>query len=80
MYCVFYLFFIKFLFCYLLIAVFSFNPDDLSLCWFLRGCKFDLKKTKARIETFYNFRSKVTEWYSNRDPLLPELTELLNLG
>lgn len=56
------------------------NLDELSLCWFLRGCKFDLKKTKARIESFYNFRSKVTEWYSNRDPLLPELMELLNLG
>jgi hypothetical protein len=57
-----------------------FNLDDLSLRWFLRGCKFDLNKTKVRIETFYSFRSKVTEWYSNRDPLLPELMELLNLG
>ncbi|XP_046652805.1 retinol-binding protein pinta-like [Daphnia pulicaria] len=56
------------------------NLDDLSIRWFLRGCKFDSNKTKVRIETFYSFRSKVTEWYSNRDPLLPELMELLNLG
>lgn len=54
--------------------------DDVSLCWFLRGCKFDVNRTKARIETFFVFRSKVVEWYADRDPLLPELLEILNLG
>lgn len=77
--------------------------DDISLHWFLRGCKFDVGKTKSRIETFYSFRAKVTEWwlfsllfyvclysfdtfqllnirYADRDPLLPDLVDILNLG
>lgn len=62
------------------LVLLDFNLDDLSIRWFLRGCKFDLNRTKARIENFFLFRSKITEWYSDRDPLSPELLEILNLG
>ncbi|KAK4028900.1 retinol-binding protein pinta-like isoform X1 [Daphnia magna] len=54
--------------------------DDQSIRWFLRGSKFDVKRTKERIDNFFQFRSKVTEWYSGRDPLSPELLDILNLG
>lgn len=54
--------------------------DDLSIQWFLRGCKFDINRTKKRIDNFFSFRSRVTEWYDDRDPLRPELLDLLNLG
>jgi len=54
--------------------------DDISILWFLRGCKYDIKRTQTRIENFFSFRSQVKEWYSDCDPLKPELTSLLDLG
>lgn len=54
--------------------------DDLSLLWFLRGCKFDIKATQSRIKNFFTFRGQVKEWYSDRDPLRPELNSLLDIG
>jgi len=58
----------------------SYPLDDLSILWFLRGCKFDVKRTKTRIENFFSFRRQVKEWYSDRDPLKPELSSLLDIG
>jgi len=54
--------------------------DDISILWFLRGCKFDMAKTKTRIENFSSFRSRVPEWYSNRDPANNELAALIKSG
>jgi len=54
--------------------------EDISILWFLRGCKFDINKTKTRIENFFSFRAQVKEWYSDRDPLKPELNSLLDIG
>jgi len=58
----------------------SYEMDDVSLLWFLRSCKFDLEKTQQRIDNFHAWRAKVPEWYSNRDPTMPELAELAKLG
>ena len=54
--------------------------DDLSILWFLRACKFDIERVKSFIENHYSFRTRVTEWYADRDPLKPEILDLLNLG
>ncbi|KAK9732179.1 CRAL/TRIO domain [Popillia japonica] len=54
--------------------------DDLNILAFLRGCKFCLDKTKEKIQNYYEMRSKVPEWFANRDPLLPQIDELARLG
>ncbi|KAI4470669.1 alpha-tocopherol transfer protein-related [Holotrichia oblita] len=56
------------------------KSDDLNILAFLRGCKFRLDKTKQKIQNYYEMRSKVPEWFANRDPMLPEIEELAKLG
>ncbi|KAK5638980.1 hypothetical protein RI129_013275 [Pyrocoelia pectoralis] len=45
---------------------------------FLRGCKFRLQTVKEKMEEFYLLRTLLPEYFENRDPLLPEIQELLN--
>jgi hypothetical protein len=47
---------------------------------FLRGCKFDLEKTKHKFSNYYELRADCPEWFNQRDPCLPEIQELLQLG
>ncbi|KAJ8879264.1 hypothetical protein PR048_019871 [Dryococelus australis] len=47
---------------------------------FLRGCKFNEERTRYKLTNFYIMRAKVPEWFSNRDPLFPQLQEMLDLG
>lgn len=47
---------------------------------FLRVCKFDVEKTKSKIENFYKMRRNVKEWYTNRDPLSKNIHELIVSG
>ncbi|XP_011164674.1 retinol-binding protein pinta [Solenopsis invicta] len=54
--------------------------DDFLILRFLRVCKFDIEKTKDRIRNYYKQRSDLPEWYRNKDPLRPELQELLEMG
>ncbi|XP_071573234.1 retinol-binding protein pinta-like isoform X2 [Temnothorax nylanderi] len=54
--------------------------DDFLILRFLRVCKFNLEKTKIRIRNNYKQRSDLPEWYMNKDPFLPELQELLDMG
>jgi len=54
--------------------------DDQWLLAFVRGCKFSLEKTKQKLESFYTLRTLVPEFFSNRDPLTPEIQEILSLG
>lgn len=54
--------------------------DDLSILAFLRGCKYNIEKTKIKLKNYYEMRAKIPEWFNNRDPLLPEISELLKLG
>ncbi|XP_039291301.1 retinol-binding protein pinta isoform X2 [Nilaparvata lugens] len=56
------------------------RTDSLNLVRFLRGGKFNFDRTIGKIESFYMLRQKTPEWYENRDPMLPELQDLLNLG
>jgi len=56
------------------------NRDTTSLIHFLRGSKFQMEKAKKRIETFYQMRAERIEWFADRNPLKPELEEILDLG
>ncbi|KAJ8938911.1 hypothetical protein NQ318_008664 [Aromia moschata] len=47
---------------------------------FLRGCKFNLDKTKAKLTNYYTMRRDRPEWFQNRDPSLPLIQELVKLG
>ncbi|XP_033232611.1 retinol-binding protein pinta isoform X2 [Drosophila pseudoobscura] len=51
-----------------------------NLHFFLRTSKFDVERTKKKLKTFYQMRAERTEWFDNRDPNLPEIQELLELG
>ncbi|XP_012529158.1 retinol-binding protein pinta [Monomorium pharaonis] len=54
--------------------------DDFFILRFLRVCKFDLEKTKVRIQNYNKQRSKLPEWYKNKDPFRSQLQEVLDLG
>jgi hypothetical protein len=54
--------------------------DPVNVVRFLRGCKFDLEKTKHKLSNYYELRARCPEWFSQRDPCLPEIQELLRLG
>lgn len=51
-----------------------------NLHFFLRTSKFDVERTKKKLKTYYQMRAERTEWFDNRDPKLPEIQELLDLG
>ncbi|XP_060825430.1 retinol-binding protein pinta-like [Bombus pascuorum] len=54
--------------------------DDFFILRFLRACKFNIEKTKSKLWNYYKQRANLPEWYSNRNPFLPELQELFDLG
>ncbi|XP_076630030.1 retinol-binding protein pinta [Colletes latitarsis] len=54
--------------------------DDFSILRFLRASKFNVEKAKCRLRNYYKQRSNLPEWYSNRDPFLPQLQELFDIG
>ncbi|XP_011164673.2 retinol-binding protein pinta isoform X3 [Solenopsis invicta] len=56
------------------------SQDDYFILRFLRVCKFNLEKTKVRMQNYYKQRSHLPEWYMNKDPFRPELQELLEMG
>lgn len=56
------------------------NTDDQWILTFLRGCKFSLERTKAKLDSYYTMRTLLPEFFTNRDPLLPEIQEILKLG
>ncbi|XP_034236646.1 retinol-binding protein pinta-like [Thrips palmi] len=56
------------------------NTDDQWILTFLRGCKFSLERTKAKLDSYYTMRTLLPEFFSNRDPMLPEIQEILKLG
>lgn len=54
--------------------------EDQHVLPFLRVCKFNLELTKEKLINYYTMRRDRTEWFLNRDPLLPEIQELVKLG
>ena len=58
----------------------SINQEDKSLTGFLRGCKFNIEKTKKKLDANFAALSSTPEWYDNWDPLDPAMQEILNSG
>ncbi|XP_033341692.1 retinol-binding protein pinta [Megalopta genalis] len=56
------------------------QTDDFFLLRFLRASKFNMEKAKSKLQNYCKQRDTLPEWYSNRNPFLPELQELLDLG
>ena len=54
--------------------------DDFFVLRFLRACKFNVEAAKRKLLNYYKQRSNLPEWYGKRDPFLPELQELFDLG
>ncbi|XP_066253082.1 retinol-binding protein pinta [Euwallacea similis] len=54
--------------------------EDRYLLPFLRGCKFNLEKTKVKMINYYCMKRDRPEWFASRNPLLPNLQELTKLG
>lgn len=54
--------------------------EDKYLLEFLRGCKFRIDRTKAKLINFYTMRRDEPVWFANRDPQKREIQELINLG
>lgn len=56
------------------------RTDDQFLLSFLRGCKFSLHRTQAKLDYYYTVKTIVTELFANRDPYEREIQEALRLG
>ncbi|KAF2902049.1 hypothetical protein ILUMI_04148 [Ignelater luminosus] len=56
------------------------KTDDNSILAFLRGCKFNLEITQQKITNFYTMKTERPEWFQDRDPTLPTIKELANIG
>lgn len=56
------------------------SSDDARIMTFLRGCKFSLEKTKRKLDMYFTMRAAVPEFFSNRDPTLPEIKEVMRIA
>ncbi|XP_062701989.1 retinol-binding protein pinta isoform X2 [Aedes albopictus] len=56
------------------------HKDIRYLVYFLRTTKYDVNKAKQKIVKYCKIRSTRIEWFQNRDPYLPEIQELLDIG
>jgi len=56
------------------------RTDSQWLTTFLRSSKFSLERTKTKMDMFYSLRTALPEFFTRRDPILPELQHILKLG
>jgi len=56
------------------------RTDDQFLVNFLRGCKFSLERTKAKIDRFYTLRTKYPEFYLGHNVDVEKLLDIFKLG
>lgn len=56
------------------------RSDDQFLVTFLRGCKYDMKVVKEKLESFYTVRTQLPEFFIDRNTKDERLCELLNAG
>uniref|UniRef100_A0A0A9WG60 Alpha-tocopherol transfer protein-like n=1 Tax=Lygus hesperus TaxID=30085 RepID=A0A0A9WG60_LYGHE len=54
------------------------NVDDEMLLHFLHACYFHVDNTKSTIELFYSYRTQMTEFFTDWDPLSKETQEIVN--
>ncbi|XP_017017793.1 alpha-tocopherol transfer protein [Drosophila kikkawai] len=56
------------------------RTEDQFLVNFLRGCKFSLERTKAKIDRFYTLRTKYPEYYGGHNMDVDKTLEIFKLG
>lgn len=56
------------------------RTDEAYLTMFLRGCKFSLEKTKAKIDLHHSIKSALPECYDNWNPFEEKAQDLLKAG
>lgn len=56
------------------------RSDDQFLLTFLRSSKHNVERAMRKIEMFYTCRTSLPELMMNRDPLDPEILEIIRLG
>lgn len=56
------------------------HNDVRYIVYFLRATKFDVEKAKRKLLKYYQIRTDRVEWFQNRDPFLPEMQQLLEIG
>ncbi|XP_073969356.1 retinol-binding protein pinta-like isoform X2 [Rhodnius prolixus] len=56
------------------------KSDDYNLIRFLRATKFNYEQAQKKISNFYILRGTAPEWFHNRNPNLPEIQKLLEIG
>lgn len=54
--------------------------DDQFLVTFLRGCKYDMERTKSKISYNFNVITKIADLLTDRDPTDPDILQLIRLG
>lgn len=54
--------------------------NDQFLVTFLRGCKYDLERTKKKINCNFSVITTISELLTDRDPMDPEILEIIRLG
>ncbi|XP_044754743.1 retinol-binding protein pinta-like [Coccinella septempunctata] len=54
--------------------------EDKYIVIFLRCCKYDLAKTKKKIEDFYRMKKTRHQLFTNRDPFSAEVQGLIKMG
>ncbi|KAH8239426.1 hypothetical protein KR032_004206, partial [Drosophila birchii] len=56
------------------------RTEDQFLVNFLRGCKFSLERTKAKIDRFYTLRTKYPDYYAGPNMDVDKALEIFKLG
>ncbi|XP_042228364.1 alpha-tocopherol transfer protein-like isoform X2 [Homarus americanus] len=56
------------------------RTDRTTILRYLRGCKFSLEKTKAKIEMYYTCKGALPDMFQGRDPQNPTVRAILKMG
>jgi len=56
------------------------RTDELFLRLFLRGCNYNLKDTKEKLDMYFTVRSLIPNWFDNWDPADPSLQKIVAAG
>lgn len=54
--------------------------DNQFFVTFLRGCKYDLKQVKEKIEAYYSMRNQLPDFFKDRDVLNEKFANIIRLG
>ncbi|XP_068229029.1 retinol-binding protein pinta-like isoform X1 [Palaemon carinicauda] len=56
------------------------RTDRRTILRYLRGCKFSLEKTKAKLDMYYTCKGALPDMFKGRDPQNPHLRRIIKMG